>query len=255
MGFPVVLLVVFVSPLVSASVAEPRSSVPVTMVVPNGFDSAPGNRGSGAAFDGNHSFLQVYSSSQFAPLLDGGLINAVSFRADESLGGRFDVNFSHFTVQIATYPYPFSFLDQISGISQSGLPTAIFPDAATAFSADNVRLSGRSSTSAVVPAPFDIRIPFDKPFHYDPAAGDLIILFLTGNAMVGPGAGALADFHLPTLPGFPGIASNDGEKSQNMGYVLQFGAQAVPEPGFNCLFAFGLVTILLVSYGSRTRYS
>ena len=151
------LLIVGGSALLSAQ------ATPSTVVVPNANTSAEGNANNIAPFScaaigstTSMRYQQVYSGAQ----VGAGSISQMAFR-DAIFSSTV---FPNVTIRLSTTPKAVTGLDTV-------FANNVGPDATTVFSGD-LTLSGASFSGA--PGPFDITIPFQTAFAFNPAAGNLL---------------------------------------------------------------------------------
>ena len=209
----------------------------------NGSNAFPFVGASSASGAGGLRYQQVFASSQFASLTSPASISAITFRpeAGEAPG---TVSYLNFILRLST---------------TSAQPDALSTTFANNVGADNTLVySGQITLSTSVsgstgkgsPAAFDINIPFQTGFLYNPGQGNLLIdLFLTGPS-AGSGTGILIDTQNTTgdaisrliaVSGVDNISSGVGRASTE-GAPVQF-TYTVPEPSTSALCS-GLAVLL-----------
>lgn len=218
------------------------------LVVPNDQSSTPGAASTQLPWQGNTHWLQVYDASQFMPLNQGGAyLTAVTFRAEEGNSGGFDVTYSHFELQLATFAQP------LDSLPADFVPSN-YADTTLVFDKDNVRLTGETSTSIAVPSPFQIRMEFDRPFLYNPRSGHLLMYLRSGSATAPVGTSTRVDtdgfvFPYPARASYPGVLSPN--VAVPVALVGQFSYTAVPEPRFFNIA--GIALLLMYIYATCKR--
>jgi hypothetical protein len=204
----------------------------VLIVVPNVHETTDG----GGSLSGPLGALGEFRYQQLIPSSELGmnplLLEQIAFRADEAFGSSFgpatrDLEFSLSTTSITALSTNFA--------SNRGADE-------TVVLSDSLSLSGGASG-------FDIVLAFDTPFLYNPSEGNLL-LEIVNSGSGGSGAVSILDAYSPSSLGLPlGLFSQDLSDEVgtpfNNPYVVQFGAQVIPEPGsvaiWSVLGALGLV--------------
>jgi hypothetical protein len=238
--------------VLASYLAVGQELVPGKLVVPSELADKPANAATEGIWSGNEEWIQAYSASQFAPLVQGGYVTGISFRAEEGRVLGFDVTYSHFEVQLATLKKP------IGEVDLDFIPGR-YADTTLVFARDNVHLIGASSTSPAIPAPFEITIPFDTPFPYNSTAGNLLIHLRSGpvttaiSTRVDLIGGTLTPLPISYVVAHPGPFA--GPEVSYGGMPTQFTFQAVPEPSAVSLFTlvfFGCITYYVINRRSYT---
>jgi hypothetical protein len=215
--------------------------VPGKLVVPSELADKPATGATQGIWSGNEEWIQAYSASQFAPLLQGGYLTGISFRAEEGRALGFDVTYSHFEVQVATLKKP------IGEVDLEFIPGR-YADTTLVFARDNVHLTGASSTSPAIPAPFEITIPFDTPFPYNSTAGNLLVYLRSGPVttaistrvdMTGGAASTYPSIYVIHEPPFNLPRAVFG------GMPTEFAFETVPEPSILSLFTLVILTFTI----------
>jgi hypothetical protein len=170
-------------------------------------------------------YQQVYHADQFGALTGPTRLTHIAFRPDENTGGAFGSNVSNLRVKLST--------------------TARLPDALGAQFAFNVGADEAIvhdgpitfvSTDTGNPPAFDVVIPLQSPFDYDPAAGNLLmevqnfgpssyVTFLDAQGSFGDSMSRIY-----TVAGANANSDTaNGADQYSIGLVTQF--TFVPEPG------------------------
>lgn len=200
-----------------------------TVVVPRGFDMAEGPSSVGAGAPSSFRFQWQYDSQWFpkAPIE----ITELAFRRNESTLSR-EITFSGLEVALSTQAADLGtrFRDNIG------------EDAQVVFTGDLVQ----PLPVDAAPRPFDIVVPFDEPFFFDPTIGDLLVDFKAHQGV-------------DAAPFWDGVADAEGHvtfafdtNDNAIGFredvlpVARF-AYAVPEPHTNLI----LITLVIMFIGCR----
>jgi hypothetical protein len=192
------------------------------VVVPNAYANAEGGLALPNATDPRRAML-VYDASQFAAFGGPMLITQLAVRPNSA------------------QPGPGSLTDHnsrtfLSTTSQS--PAMMSTNFADYIGPDYTLVSGVAKiayTTANLPGPgntrqFDVVVPFDTPFHYDPSAGNLLVEFQEGPpATEGT---IIFDFAMgdPTVNLLLAVGSSTADSGNvaGLGFVMQFTVQAPP---------------------------
>lgn len=135
------------------------------VVVPNANETMNGNNGSKIPFSqGGGRFQQIFEASQFSAITGPQRITEIAFRRDSST--------TSFNVTIADV--------QINLSTTSSTPLTLSSSYASNVGPDDLivhtgPLTLSASGTTVVPKPFDITIPLDPGFDYDPSQGNLLL--------------------------------------------------------------------------------
>jgi hypothetical protein len=214
------------------------------LVVPGGLTNTEGNSFSGDLFvNGIAHLQQVYSASEFAFLgAPTGRVDAISFRLDGETGQSFAGVWPSVSVFVST--------------------TTRSPDSLSAAFSDNIgadviRVFGGglviSAMDSSQPQPFAVRIPFQTPFLYDPARGNLVIDILalgTRNLSL--------DAQMTFGDGVGRVFANPDALSgtvDTLGLVTRFDITPIPEPSTVALLLVGGSVPFLFSSKLRGRSS
>ena len=157
-----VAVLVGAASLVGWQVAMTAQASPATVVVPNANATAEGNINNVVPFDCGQAsypsmrYQQVYSGAQ----VGAGSISQMAYR-----DGIFPSTvIPNVTIRLSTTSKAVTGLDPV-------FANNVGSDVTTVFSGD-LTLSGANFSA--VPGPFDIVIPFQTPFAFNPAAGNLL---------------------------------------------------------------------------------
>ena len=217
------------------------------LVVPNALETTPANQANASPFlaAGGQRYQQVYDASQFSSFGGPRVITEIAFRCSVS----------------SCYTSPFSFTFDPVEIHLS--TTAAQPDGLSTTFANNVgtdttlvhsgalTLSGAGTSGGPGVNPFDIVIPLQTGFLYDPSAGNLLLDIKNSH----PQNIGFIFFDVEQTVGdsVSRIVSNQGQSNAATGFadtrgiVTQF--TSVPEPTALVLFSAGLPLL----FGKRRR--
>jgi formylglycine-generating enzyme required for sulfatase activity len=188
---------------------------PVTnaIVVPNANATVYGLHGSGLTypFNANTHYQQVYSSNQFGAMPPGGaLITALAFRVAEGFPAFGPKTLPSIGISLSTTATQPDGLDSVLGNNIGGDDTTVFSGSLTLSSAGN----GFG---------FDVLIPLSRPFHYNPALGNLLLNAsntVSGGISALDGVNAVGD-SVSYTEGYP-YNSGTVESSGTPGLVTEF---------------------------------
>jgi hypothetical protein len=147
----------------------PTRAEATTVVVPNSLGAAEGNLSNVWPFSSGSPmrYQQVFGSSEFSAFSGPENITGVAFRPDGVHAGAFSYTISNIQINLST---------------SSAAPDALSSSfAANVGANDTVVFSGSLSLSSAFTGPvggpkdFDIMIPFQTPFLYDPSLGNLLL--------------------------------------------------------------------------------
>lgn len=175
-------------------------------------------------------YQQVYESKVFEPVGSPILITKVAFRPDAVFGMALSGTISQLSLSLSTTQR-----DELS-LNGTDLDANVGNGSVEVFPRQGLPVS--LSFPAATPKNFDLVIPFDVPYLYDPTAGNLLIEVnnfsgeaLTGDVLtshldasevVGDGL-ARAWSALPSAPAYG---------TDSVGLVTRFSYIPVPEPAF-----------------------
>ena len=210
-------------------------------------------------------YQQVYSSAFFLSVGPDQAITAVAFRPKQGAFGTFIGSMlilSDVTVRLSTTPRNAD-TDFPNGLN-ADLATNVGADVRTVFSGPLTLTTDRLLFDTDV-EDFDFLIPFQTPFRYRPAAGNLLleVIIPAGATVRSNGANfTQLDSFTDGFPSRDGTASAtdanllDGltvGSNSTTGAVTQFTTVAVPEPASLALLGGGVVVSLLGSAVRRRR--
>jgi hypothetical protein len=241
-----------VAVLVAIVVLSPAFPAPLTLVVPNGNTSTPGN--STDSIEGGPldiRFQQIYGSGQFSAAPAHLLITEFALRAAPGTGPA-TLSAGWLDLYASTTPY--------FPNTGAGLPLFVTDTFATNLGPDNTLVfSGPlalESPGCPGPGvcPFDLSVPLTTPFLYERMKGRLLLDF----HFVGLSGDGWLDARIFNYPPGGGVASLTaplGELTGEVfteGVITRFTYQEVPEPASSALLLGGLSTAALLE-GQRRR--
>ena len=179
--------------LIACVAALTDTVVASSLIAPNNLANTDGNSSNAFPFVGVSStsgsagvhYQEVFSASQFTSLPGSALITAITFRPEAGQTAK-SISYLNFTLELST--------------------TSAQPDALSTSFADNIGANNTTVYSGAItlstsvsgpvkggPEAFDINIPFQTGFLYQPGQGNLLIdLFLSGPS-AGSGTGIQID--------------------------------------------------------------
>jgi hypothetical protein len=216
--------------LILTLVACAAWAIPLQYVVPNNLANAEGNSSSSDLLrTAASTFQQVYSASEFG-FAPTNRIDAISFRMDGETGQSF-VGTWNASVFLST---------------TLRSPDSLSPAYGDNAGPDSVQVFGGRFLIWATNTPglraFQVRIPFETPFFYDPTRGNLEVAIVTS---AGP-KDLVLDAQLAANDSvgrvFGGISTSGSVDS--LGLVTEFEITPVPEPSFGIfIVAFGIIVL------------
>ena len=227
---------------ISAQSGDAMASERQTLVVPLNNATTPGEGAQNAFPAAGARFLSIYNPSQFiAAMPEGGMIDQIAFRLDETIRGRsvsFDLEAEvrmSTSTSLATRIPSLRFSDNV-GVDQ----TIVFPR-------QNIRWTTKAAIAGA--NPFDLVVTFTSSFFYDPRRGSLAIDLWTYREPIGPSAidtGGPDDFGI-TATSLSGVQNlNEGRFLDAP--IIQVRYSAIPEPS---TLSLGILGLLILAKGSR----
>jgi hypothetical protein len=229
-------------------------SAQVEVVIPTYRTVSEGNAASEIPFNVGPTrsarWQQVYAGSEFGGGNFAGYINVIVFRPDNATGC------CGFTVTIPSV--------QIDLSTTSKVPDALSPVFADNVGADDkvvfdpgpLTLHSNGGPCGNGPCGFDIVIPLQHPFFYNPAAGNLLLDIRNFSG------GTTTDFDAESRQGgsISGVYSFSAVASTGIpvsaGLITAFGVTPVPEPSATILFLLGTgFLVLLIRRGANLNRS
>jgi len=218
------------------------------IVIPNANASTPGDTDNRFPFlvSGGMRYQQVFASSQFpGPVV----LTEIDLRNGILTSAAFTSTISSILISLST---------------TSAAPDALSTTFASNIGANNTQVFNGSLTlsSANGPGPgdthaFDIIIPFQTPFSYNPANGNLLLNVTNNSGANGVVGGDFFDAvnvvdSVSRVVGPEGMPGATTGTADTLGLIVQFQTavqvQAIPEPATLILVGLGLVAL-----GSRRR--
>jgi hypothetical protein len=145
----------------------PPVVVPPGLVLPNRAVTNDLARGSGTLVNTAYRVQEVYGSSQFGGVTGAVAITELRFRPDYYYGKAFSTVISNLQISLST---TLRSPGALSPVYSNNIGT----DACTVFSGA-LSVSSTFSGPAEGPKAFDIVVPLQTPFVYDPAQGNLLL--------------------------------------------------------------------------------
>ena len=141
-----------------------------SMVAPGHLEFANGRAGNTFPFSVGKSvrFQQVYTNTAFANVSGPQLITHMAFRPTAFGGQAFTTTVQNVRMTLST-----TAASPLKGLS-STFAANVGSDVATVYSG-SLRLASTYSGPSAGPKDFDVEIPLQNPFYYDPARGNLLL--------------------------------------------------------------------------------
>lgn len=156
--------------LLASIVCCVAASVPVradvVIVSPNIYENAEGNNGVNIPFSRAPArYQQIHAASEFANLLEPGLVAGIAFRV-ETNRPAFAATIPSVEVRLSTTDAaPGESLSGVFGDNEGADVTLVYAGA----------LDFASSVTGAGPRPFDLVVPITGEFLYDPSLGNLLL--------------------------------------------------------------------------------
>jgi hypothetical protein len=221
------------------AVGRPAPSAAFTIVVPNDRATTEGDSNNVIPFGEDRSrsrrVQQVFAASQFAALAEPGRITHLAFRPDAGVGEPFSSTIADIQINLST---------------TTRAPDGLSLTFADNLGADDTIVYGRgplalsSADTGGPPRTFDIVIPLQIPFLYDPTQGNLLLdvrNFSGGPTTVFDAESGVGDSVDRVFSRQGGVNDSAAliRDSFSIGLVVQFTFD-VTAPGSLVLFAAGL---------------
>jgi Outer membrane lipoprotein-sorting protein len=229
--------------LVAAALASPSTAQAQGFAVaPAALADVEGNLNNQFPFDPTPAgssvrYQQVFAADEFAGLLAPLTISAIAFRPDSTAAGPSGLSGSLSDLRIHL-----STTDRGPDALSSDFATNVGPDDQLVFQGS---LAFTPTTAQPPgPAPFDIVVPLDAPFSYDPASGHLLLDIRnasTGASGLVDAEGTLGDGTSRALA--YDVASPTANAVDSLGLVVRF---TLPEPAPAALAGAALAVLLLL---------
>jgi hypothetical protein len=207
----------------------------VQSVVPFGLENQSGN-GNDTLFatpgQTQQLFRSTYLASQWQTPVE---ITGMAFRVAAGSARSLQVTIPRVEIRFSTSSRTPENMSTIYVVNKG-------PNETTVFLHDNVSLSGATGQSV---NPFDIRLSFDRPFVYDPVAGNLLMsITLTGGFLGGAQIDAQGYTSLAASPaGY--VTPHTGDQVGALAEVTEFSFVPIPEPPVSYLFVAGSFLIIM----------
>lgn len=190
-----------------------------TIVVPNAYETVEGGTALPNATD-QHRVMFVYDASQFAVFGGPVDITALAFRANSAQAGPGTLIEHNMRVFLSTTPMSPATLSATFADNIGPDYTLVTGEAIVKLSASNKPGSGSTQV-------FAMKVPFETPFRYDPAVGNLLVEIQTGP----PAPEGIILFD--SVAGDPmvsqvyasGSSTAESGEAYQLGFVLQFTIQ------------------------------
>lgn len=141
------------------------------LVVPNAYATVEASGQTTIPFDStqtSHRYQQVYLASEFAVWTEPTPITALAFRPDLPSGSAFEKTLADVQIELSVTSRTPATLAEAFDANVGTMPIVV-------VSRGPLSLSSQYTGSGEDPRDFDIVIPFDGAFVYDPSAGNLLL--------------------------------------------------------------------------------
>jgi hypothetical protein len=228
-----------ISILFAAAALFPTTTIFANQIVPNGFDTIAGGANdaypffSGQEGQSSQRYQQVYNSDQFSNFGTGQYITELAFRPVSVINGTtYNDSVPTLQVSLSTTSYAADGLSTVFSTNITGTPQVVYDGA---WSVTGNLASGVN--------PFDIVLPLQTPFFYDPNSGNLLL-----DVSIAGGTGTQiyvdarnASDGVSRVYNFDATASTAIERD-TLGIITDFVTESsVPEPTSMSLLTIGLV--------------
>lgn len=218
---------------IAAIIVSPNANVSVDGNIDNRFP---------LLVNGGMRYQQVYSASDFSPLTNPELITQIAVRPDSTSGGSFSQSISDLSISLSTTS---AAPDALNSIFANNIGIDVMQVFSGGITLNSSNSAGAGSTRA-----FDVVIPLQTAFLYDPTAGNLLLDITNsdpGNNVIGIFFDAVnisgdSVSRVVAPQGNPGATSGTPSTA---GLVTQFTTMptTVPEPMTVALLGLGTVGI------------
>lgn len=204
-----------------------NNGLAATLVAPNGYERVPGEGGEILpALNGTGRFQNVYEREDFLEVIpQGGVISEIALRMNDSIQRDLVGQVQDVEIRMSVTPSldPIKTLDYSANVGNRVI---------TVFGRKALEYAAIDNGSPV--KDFNVRVPLDQPFAYNPTEGGLVVDYFFYK-------GATTTFHLDSAAGF-GLEGglNEARASDYRGVlVTQFIITPIPEPGVAVLLFAG----------------
>ena len=216
------------------------SAEPVKIVVPNGAATVEGDRSIAVSNFGPFRQQQLYLTSEFTELpATHRTVTGLYARPDYTVVSHSSATYEDLTIKATITPH--NELSSVFANNYGGAQvTTVFDGALT--------MSTQATGPAEGPRGFDYYFPFETPYVYDPADGNLLVEMISTS---GPVGSLISDGFNSTSAVYVGAGGMNtlSGNLQNGGFVNQL--EFVPEPGSGRMAA--LLGIAAVVWTRRRR--
>jgi hypothetical protein len=257
-----------------AMVAIITSARATTVIAPNEIETSSGPVSSSQTYGDTSNlfpffpgvgnaleYQQVYAASQFAAFAPGGEdISSIVFRVGADAAARLDHGI--FATTIPLIQFTLSTTAATPDNLSSTFSANLGGDATTVYGVAGVGSPlAISSTGSLQgnPSAFDITIPLTTPFHYDPAAGNLLLQVQNYSGATSP-TGIELDGTIATGDSVSRVmtlgsaTATTATSIDSEGLVTEFVATPVPEANVSSLVVAGLLLGVPLFLRRRSAY-
>jgi hypothetical protein len=207
-----------------------------TTVAPFGLENTPGNSHDNYVLRFPVEYQQVFKGSYLSDIWQTPVeITGIAFRVD-SVNGDYQAVIPSVEIQFST-------TQRAPNQMSTDMASNKGVDNTVVYKHDDVTLSAQGT---LVLNPFQLRFNFDRPFYYDPAAGNLLMDLRTGGDTIHANRGLDAQVFETWGPSTPyalveptGVPSTPSNFVAGQALVTEFTWRAIPEPSALALWIAG----------------